>query len=50
MQVKYHLSIEALKKRDRSEKDVGRSKRVRIVILVIEGWTAAAVAASVRLL
>lgn len=49
MQVKNHHSLEALKKIERSEKDAGRSKRLRIVILAIEGWTAPAIATSIGL-
>ena len=49
MQVEAHVSLEELKRIERQEKDAGRSKRLRIVILAIEGWTAPALAMSVGL-
>jgi transposase len=49
MQVEAHSSLEALKRIERSEKDAWRSKRLRIIILAIEGWTAPAIAMSVGL-
>lgn len=49
MQVEAHVSLEELKRIERQEKDAGRSKRLRIIILAIEGWTAPALAMSVGL-
>ena len=37
MQVVAHVSLEELKRIERQEKDAGRSKRLRIIILAIEG-------------
>ena len=49
MQVESHLSLKELKQLEREEKDAGRSRRLRIVILALEGWTAPAIAMSVGL-
>jgi transposase len=49
MDARDHHSLEELKRIERTEKDAGRSKRLRIVILAIEGWTAPAIATSVGL-
>ena len=49
MHVKPHLPLEELKRLERIEKDADRSKRLRIVILGTEGWTAPAVAMAVGL-
>lgn len=49
MRVKAHLPLDELKRLERIEKDADRSKRLRIVILGIEGWTAPAVAMAVGL-
>lgn len=49
MQVAGHVSLEELKRIERAEKNAGRSKRLRIIILAIEGWTAPALAMSVGL-
>ena len=48
MRVKPHLPLEELKRLERIEKDADRSKRLRIVILGTEGWTAPAVAMAAR--
>lgn len=44
-----HLSLEDLVRLERVEKDAAQSKRLRIVILAIGGWTAPAIAMSVGL-
>ena len=49
MEVKPRLTLEELNRRERIEKDAGRSKRLRVVILAMEGWTAPAVAKAVGL-
>lgn len=49
MHVDSHLPLKELKQLEREEKDAGRSKRLRIVILALEGWTAPAIAMSVGL-
>lgn len=49
MEVKPHLPLSELKRLERVEKDADRSRRLRIVILGIEGWTAPAVAMAVGL-
>jgi hypothetical protein len=49
MHVMPHLPLEELKRLERAEKDADRSKRMRIVILGREGWTAPAVAMAVGL-
>ena len=49
MDVKPHLPLSELKRLERGEKDADRSRRLRIVILGIEGWTAPAVAMAVGL-
>lgn len=49
MHVEPHLPLAELKQLERAEQDAGRSKRLRIVILALEGWTAPAVAMSVGL-
>lgn len=49
MEVKPRLTLEELKQRERAEKDAGQSKRLRVVILAMEGWTAPAVAMAVGL-
>jgi transposase len=49
MEVKPRLPLEELKQRERAEKDAGQSKRLRVVILAMEGWTAPAVAMAVGL-
>jgi transposase len=49
MEVVGHLPVEELKRLERAEKDAGRSRRLRIVILGLEGWTAPAVAKAVGL-
>ncbi|QDU31384.1 hypothetical protein ETAA8_65410 [Anatilimnocola aggregata] len=49
MDVHLHLSLEELVRRERVEKDAAQSKRLRIVILAIGGWTAPAIAMSVGL-
>ncbi len=49
MQVAAHLPLSELQQLEREESDAGRSKRMRIVILALEGWTAPAIAMSVGL-
>jgi transposase len=49
MEVKDHLPLSELQRLERIEKDADRAKRLRIVILGIEGWTAPAVAMAVGL-
>ena len=49
MYVREHESLTDLKRLDRKEREVSRSRRLRIIILAMEGWTAPAVAASVGL-
>jgi transposase len=49
MQVESHLPLEELKRLERAEKDADRARRMRIIILSIEGWTSPAVAMAVGL-
>jgi len=49
MDVRGHLPLEELVRRERIEKDATRSKRLRIVILATGGYTAPAIAMSVGL-
>lgn len=49
MEVRSHVSLEELVRLERVEKDAAQSKRLRIVILAIGGWTAPAIAMSVGL-
>ena len=49
MEVKDHLPLEELKRLERVEKDADRARRMRIIILGIEGWTAPSVAMAVGL-
>jgi len=49
MFVKDHLSLEQLERIEREEKSAHLSKRLRIIILAIHGWTAPSVAMSVGL-
>ena len=49
MKVKPHLPLSELKRLERCEKDADRARRLRIVILGLEGWTAPAVAMAVGL-
>jgi transposase len=49
MEVKDHLPLAELKRLERVEKDADRAKRLRIVILAAEGWTAPAIAMAVGL-
>jgi transposase len=49
MKVKPHLRLSELKRLERCEKDADRARRLRIVILGIEGWTAPAAAMAVGL-
>jgi transposase len=49
MEVEPHLPLSELKRLERVEKDADRSRRLRIVILGTEGWTAPAVAMAVGL-
>ena len=49
MKVKPHLPLSELKRLERCEKDAVRARRLRIVILGLEGWTAPAAAMAVGL-
>lgn len=49
MRVKSWLPLEELKRLERLEKDAFQAKRLRIVILATEGWTAPAIAMAVGL-
>jgi transposase len=49
MLIKSHLPLAELKRLERAEKDADRARRMRIVILAVEGWTAPAVAMAVGL-
>jgi transposase len=49
MNVKDHLPLSELQRLERVEKDADRAKRLRILILGIEGWTAPSVAMAVGL-
>ena len=49
MIVKEHLPLAELKRLERFEKDADRARRLRIIILGSEGWTAPAVAMAVGL-
>src|SRR5882724_6194984 len=49
MEVSTHLPLEELVRLERTEKDAARSKRLRIVILAIGGYTSPAIAMSVGL-
>jgi transposase len=49
MDVKPHLPLSELERLERSEKDADRARRLRIVILAIEGWTAPAISMAVGL-
>ena len=49
MEVKAHLPLEELKRLERVEKNADRARRMRIIILGAEGWTAPSVAMAVGL-
>lgn len=49
MYVRYQDMLPELKQLERKERDATRSKRLRIIILAVEGWTAPAIAMSVGL-
>jgi transposase len=49
MEVRSHLPLAELERLERAEKDAAQSKRLRIIILAIHGYTAPAVAMSVGL-
>lgn len=49
MEVKPRLTLDQLKRLERSERNAGLSKRMRVVILAMESWTAPAVAMAVGL-
>jgi putative transposase len=49
MYVRDHRTLTALKELERKERDAIRSKRLRIIILAIQGWTAPAIGMSVGL-
>ncbi len=49
MRVEGHLSLSELKRPKRCEKDADRTRRLRIVILGMEDWTAPAVGMAVEL-
>ncbi len=47
MEVKHRLTLDHLKQLERSERAARQSKRLRVVILAMESWTAPAVAMAV---
>lgn len=49
MEIRGHLPLAELKRLERVEKDADRARRLRIVILGSEGWTAPAIAMAVGL-
>lgn len=49
MHVDGHLPLAELKRLERSERDANRARRMRIIILATEGWTAPAIAMAVGL-
>jgi transposase len=49
MEIRDHVPLLELKRLERVEKDADRARRLRIVILGLEGWTAPAVAMAVGL-
>ena len=49
MYVRDHQPLAALKELERKERDATRSKRLRIIILAMQGWTAPAIGMSVGL-
>lgn len=49
MTVKDHVPLDELRRLERAEKNAQRAKRLRIIILAIEGWTAPAAAMAVGL-
>ena len=49
MHVESHLPLEELRRLERVEKDANRTRRMRIIILAAEGWTAPAIAMAVGL-
>lgn len=49
MEVVVHCSLDELKKLHRAEQDVQRARKLQIVILAMQGWTAPAVATAVGL-
>ena len=49
MKVKGHMPLEELQRLERMEKNADQARRLRIVILAIEGWTAPAIAMAVGL-
>jgi transposase len=49
MEIRDHLPLAELKRLERVEKNADRARRLRIIILGIEGWTAPAVASAVGL-
>jgi transposase len=49
MEIASHLPLAELKRLERSEKNADRARRLRIVILAIEGWTAPSIAMAVGL-
>ena len=49
IEVKFHHSLVTLEQKEREEKDASRSKRLRIIILALKGFTAPAIALSIGL-
>ena len=49
MDVRFHLPLEELVRLERAEKNAARSKRLRIIILALGGYTAPAIAMSLGL-
>ena len=44
MQVRDHATLETLRRLEKREKDAGRAKRLRIIILAVQGFTAPSIA------
>lgn len=49
IEVKFHHVLATLEQKEREEKDAARSKRLRIIILALKGFTAPAIALSIGL-
>jgi hypothetical protein len=48
MYVRHQYMLPELKQQERQERDAKRSKRLRIIILAMRGWTAPAIAMAER--
>ena len=49
IEIKFHHSLVTLEQKEREEKDASRSKRLRIIILALKGFTAPTIALSIGL-